>query len=221
MLAKDLVTDVIPRLKTSDTGAQALSWMDHFRISHLPVVNSLDFLGLISDADIYSVSDTSVPIGNHKLSLFSPYVFQDQHVYDVLELVGRLKLTVIPVLNHRKEFVGCITQQTLVQRMPVLVSADQPGAVVILTMTVHDYTLQEISRLVEENNARILSLCVYSPPETMELEVTIKTNTMEMASILRTFERFGYEVKATFREDEEVGNLYRSRYEEFMRYLNV
>ena len=86
MLAKDLISDVIPALKTSDSGQKALYWMDIFRISHLPIVNNEDFLGLISDKDIYDLNMSEDPIGNHTLSLFSPYVTDNQHVYEVMEL---------------------------------------------------------------------------------------------------------------------------------------
>ena len=100
MLAKDLMSDVVPSLKTSDTGIQALSWMDIFRISHLPIVNNNEFLGLISDKDIYNLNMVDEPIGNHRLSLFSPYVFEDQHIYEVIEVASRLKLSVVPVLDR-------------------------------------------------------------------------------------------------------------------------
>jgi len=43
MNAKNLISDVVPALKTSDTGAQALNWMEIFRISHLPIVNNKEF----------------------------------------------------------------------------------------------------------------------------------------------------------------------------------
>ena len=81
MLAKDLISEVVPALKTSDTGLRALSWMEIFRISHLPIVNNKEFLGLISDTDIYDLNMANEPIGNHHLSLFSPFVTSDQHIY--------------------------------------------------------------------------------------------------------------------------------------------
>jgi CBS domain-containing protein len=37
--------------------------MEIFRISHLPIVNNLDFLGLISDNDIYVMNQPEEPIG--------------------------------------------------------------------------------------------------------------------------------------------------------------
>lgn len=221
MLAKELVSDVVPCLMTSDSGAQALSWMDHFRVSHLPVVNNRDFLGLISDQDISTINDPTEPIGNHQLTLFSPFVYLDQHVIEVVQLVAQLKLSLIPVLNRQKEYVGSITLPDLTGYITQLTGFDQPGAIIILTMTVHDYSLNLLSRIVEENGAKIISQFVNSSPETMELDVTMKVNTTDIASILRSLERFDFNVKASFLEDDDQEQMYRNRYEEFMRYLNT
>ena len=74
MLARELISDVVTALKTSDSGTLALSWMEVFRIKHLPIVNHREFLGLISDSDIYDLNDPDEPVGNHNLSLQKPYV---------------------------------------------------------------------------------------------------------------------------------------------------
>ncbi len=87
MLAKELISDIVTALKTSDTGTQALAWMEVFRIKHLPIVNQRDFLGLISDADIYDLNNADEPVGNHNLSLEKPYVREDQHIYEVIEVL--------------------------------------------------------------------------------------------------------------------------------------
>jgi hypothetical protein len=73
MLARDLISEVVPALKTSDTAQTALNWMEIFRVSHLPIVNENDYLGLISDSDIYDLNQPGEPIGNHSLSLPRPF----------------------------------------------------------------------------------------------------------------------------------------------------
>ncbi|MEA1876300.1 MAG: CBS domain-containing protein [Bacteroidota bacterium] len=221
MLAKELISDTIPAVKTSDSGAQVLNWMDHFRISHMPIVNNSDFLGLISDKDIYSMDNPDEAIGNHPLSLFSPFVSANKHLYEVIELANRLKLTVIPVLDGDKEFLGVITLFDLRDRFAHLISADQPGAILVFSMTMHDYSLAEIARIVEENNVRILNANVVTIPDTTQVEVTIKTNKTDVNSIIRSFERYDYNIRAKFMDDEELDDMYRSKYEEFMRYLNT
>ena len=221
MLARDLISDIIPAVKTSNTGAEVLNWMEHYKVSHMPIVNHTSFLGLVSDNDIYSLDDPDVPIGNHSLSLFSPFVKSSQHIFEVIEIMKRLKISVVPVLNSENEYEGCITMYDLVDQFANLSSCDQPGAILVLKMTIHDYSLTEISRIVEENQAKILSSYVSSIPESTEIEVTLKINSTDVTSIIRSFERYDYNIEATYMENAEMEDMYKLRYEEFMRYLNI
>lgn len=221
MLAKDLISDIVPPVKTSDTGNEAITLMEDYRISHLPIVNNRDFLGLVSDSDIFGMEDQNHALGSSALSLFSPFVYEYQHIYEVIELIARLKLTLVPVLNEGKEYLGAIIIHDLVQQFAHLTAADQPGGILVLNMTARDYSLSEIARLVEENDAKILSLYVSSGPDTTEIDVTIKLNVFDLSSIIRSFERYDYSIKASFRDDDKMETLYKDRFEEFMRYLNV
>jgi CBS domain-containing protein len=221
VLAKDLISDVVPALKTSDTGLQALSWMDIFRISHLPIVNNLEFLGLISDKDIYDLNMAEEPIGNHKLSLFSPYVLMHQHIYEVIEIVSRLDLTVVPVLNEHKHYMGLITLNDLLHTFAGLSALKQPGGILELELNVNDYTLTQISQIVESNNARILSLYVSSPEDSTKLNITLKLSVTDVSSIIQTFNRYNYTVKASYMESDEMEDLLNNRFEAFMKYLSI
>lgn len=221
MLAKDLISEVVPALRTSDTGLQALSWMDIFRISHLPIVNNFEFLGLISDKDIYNLNMAEEAIGNHKLSLFSPYVLLNQHIYEVIEIVSRLKLTVVPVLDEQHHYQGLITLNDLLQNFANLSALKHPGGIIELEMGMNDYTLTEISQIVESNDARILSMYVSSPEDSMLMTVTLKVNTTDITSIIQTFNRYNYTVKASYMESDELEDLLHNRYEAFMKYLNI
>lgn len=221
MNAKNLISEIVPSIKTSDTGIQALNWMEIFRISHLPIVNNKEFLGLISDSDIYDLNMAEEPIGNHKLSLFSPFVTENQHIYEVIELVAQHKLTVIPVLNDKKEYLGLITLHDLLQGFAKLTAVDKHGAIIILELNANDYSLSEISQIVESENSKILSLYVSDSETSMKINVTIKLNTTDASRILQSFNRYSYEVKASYMEDNDLNNLYQNRFDEFMRYLNI
>ena len=221
MLAKNLMSDVVPALKTSDTGHQALSWMDIFRISHLPIVNEREFLGLISDKDIYDLNMVEEPIGNHSLSLFSPFIFTDQHIYEVIELASRLKLSVIPVLDRESNYQGLITIGDLVEHFADLSALKHPGGILVLEVNQNDYSLTEISQIVESNDAKILSLYISSSERTTLMDITLKINRTDLSSVIRTFERYEYSIKASYLKDEEEDRLYQDRYDLFMKYLNT
>lgn len=220
MLARDLISDSVPTVKTSDSGSEVLDMMDTLKVSHLPIVNHRNFLGLISDNDVYAFEDQDTAIGAHSLSLFSPFVREEQHIIEVLEVIKRLKISVVPVLKGA-DYLGCITQNDVLQEMARLVSADQPGGVLVFKMTIHDYSMTEMARIVEENQVRILSSFVETQGDTTELIVTIKINTNELSGVIRSFERYNYQLMGTFMESGQLDDMYQDRYEEFMRYLSI
>jgi len=221
MLAKEIISDVVPALRTSDTGLQALTWMDIFRISHLPIVNNQEFLGLISDADIYDLNMAEEPIGNHKLSLFSPNVRHDQHIYEVFEIISRLKLSAVPVLDDENNYLGLITLNDLIQNFADLSALKHPCGIIVLELNQNDYSLTQIAQIVEGNDAKILSLYVSSSPDSLKIDLTLKINTANVAPIIQTFNRYNYTIKASYMEDEAFDTLYHERYDAFMKYLSI
>ncbi|TAL67427.1 MAG: CBS domain-containing protein [Bacteroidetes bacterium] len=221
MVAKDLISEVIPSLKTSDLGQTALNWMEIFRISHLPIVNNQDFLGLISDADIYDMNKPDEPIGNHALTLFKPYVTAEQHIFEVIGLASRLKLSVVPVLDSNNHFKGVITTSDLIRHIAGISSMDQPGGIIVIELIERDYSLSQIAQIVESNNIKVLSMYITSPPESTKLEVTLKVNTGDLISVIRTFERYNYEVKTWVTNNDSMDGFYSERFDLLMKYLNI
>ncbi len=220
MIAKDLISDTIMPLQTSDTGIVALNWMEEFKVSHLPIVNNADFLGLISENDIYTLNSYEEPLGNHSLSLSNPYVTENQHVYDIIRQVYEQKLTLIPVVDEKNHYLGSITLQCLTKYFARLAAVDNPGGIIVLEMGIRDFVLSEIARIVESNDAIILSLYVMNLPDSTKMQVTIKVNKMDIAPIIATFNRFNYDIKASFFQKEYDQTL-NDRYDSLMRFLDI
>jgi len=221
MVAKDLISEVIPSLKTSDLGQTALNWMEIFKISHLPIVNNQEFLGLISDTDIYDMNQPNEPIGNHALTLFKPFVTTEQHIFEVIGLASRLKLSVVPVLDTKNNYKGVVTSNELIRNIAGISSMDQPGAIIVLEVIERDYSLSQIAQIVESNNVKILSMYITSSPASTLLEVTLKVNTSDLMSVIRTFERYNYEVKTWVTENDSMDRFYSERIDLLMKYLNI
>jgi CBS domain-containing protein len=221
MLAKELISDVVPALKTSDSGLDALNWMEVFRVSHLPIVNNAVFLGLVSDVDIFDMNKADEALGNHALSYDKPYVYEHQHIYDVIEIASRLKLTVVPVLNKYEEYLGLITQSELLGKFADLIAAHTPGGIVELELLPHDYSLSEIARIVEDTDAKILSLYVSQAHGGNQFSVTIKLNTTDLSSVLSAFERYEYAIKTTYAGNDTYDDTVKKNYDSLMRYLTM
>lgn len=221
MLAKDLLSDIVVALKPSDSGAMALRLMDEQRVFHLPVVKHKNLLGLISETAINSMGNLNQTISDSKIPLIRPYVLYTQHFYDVIRIMASEQLSLVPVLDQKNHYLGCITIERLAGLMADISAVKQPGGIIVLEVNNQSYSLSEIARIVESNDAKVLSAYITSFPESSRLEVTIKVNVLDISSVIQTFNRYNYIITASFSEDSKMDDLLESRYESLMNYLNT
>jgi CBS domain-containing protein len=178
-------------------------------------------LGLISDLDIYDLNKADEPLGNHALSYAKPYVYADQHIYDVVEVGSRLKLTVIPVLDKNEDYLGLITQSDLLHRFADLIAVHNPGGMIELELLPQDYSLSEIARIVEDADAKILSLYVSQPVGAERLCIAIKLNRTDLTPVISAFDRYDYSIKTTYMGDNAYDDTVKRNYDALMKYLNM
>lgn len=221
MLAKTMISDNILPLKTSDSAATALGMMEDYRVSHLPIVNEQDFLGLISDADIFNENRFDDPVGSHHLSITGAYVREGEHVYEVVEAFGKHHVTLLPVVDDKNHYLGVITLPTLAEFMAHITAVDNPGGIIVLEVNEKDYSLTEIAHIVEENDAKVLSLFLHSVPDSTKLEITLKLNRMDIGAVLQTFNRYNYLVMASFSDQDLYREGLKDRFDSLMNYLNI
>lgn len=221
MIASEIISNVVPILKRSDTCLQALGWMEMFRVSHLPVVEEHQYFGLLSDEEIYSHGDLNVPIGDLKIAVERTFVYEDLHIYDVIGLASSGLLSVVPVLDRNNLFIGSILLTDILHKIDKLLCVDQPGGIIILEVNSIDYSLAEIAQIVEYNEAKVLSCYATRTEDSRQVLVTIKVNTENITPLLDTFIRYDYTVKNSFVTGEEGENVLRDRYGLLMKYLNI
>lgn len=219
MVAETLLSQAIVPLRTSDTGEEALNMMDDFYVKHLPIVNNQQLLGVVSEDDIFNF-DVNEAVGSYSLSLVRPYVKRDDHLYEVMRILALNQLTVVPVVDYNDNYIGVITLEDLLRHFASTTPFSEPGSILVLEMNRRDYTLAEIARIIESEGSHILSCFVSSFPDSTLLEVTLKINRQSIQSIIATFERFDYKIKASFNETEYLDSL-KERYDAFIAYLNV
>ena len=220
MLAIELIADAILPVHTSDTVQKVIDRMVEFRIRHLPIVNEDQFLGLVSEDDLVETADFQTPIGSLALSLVNPYVREEQHIYDVIRLFYEQQLTVVPVLDVKKNYLGLISINAMNEYFARLTSVSQPGGIIVLEISNKNNSLAHMSQIVESDNAQILSSYVYAYPDSTRMEVTLKVNKQDISAIIATFLRYEYDIKATFNHTGDNDNS-KDRYDSLMNYLNL
>ena len=129
-------------------------------------------------------------------------------------------LTVIPVVDAEENYLGLITQEDLIQFYATSFSFTEPGSIIIIETNKRQYSLAEISRIIESENASILSSFLTSEDDSTNVLVTVKVSRQDISGIISTLERFEYIVKGSFTEEEYFDEL-QERYDSLMTYLNV
>lgn len=219
MRAIDLITEEIPPLKHTDTAQKALNWMEEFKVSHLPVLKKGNFVGVISESDILDKMEMDKTLDELFQHLPRPYALDSDHIYQVLAKIAEDKLSLIPILDHNEKYLGCTSVHHLLTLIANTGSIKESGGIIVLEMARNDYSMSQIAQIVESNDARILSSYIMSTPDSTNVEVTLKINQIELDRIIRTFERYGYNVKASFQKSDMEDDM-KFRYEALMNYLN-
>jgi acetoin utilization protein AcuB len=219
MNALELISYDIPPLKLSDSGTKALDWMEEFKVTCIPVINNGKYVGIIEESDVLDRNNPEDKIESYDLSFRKPAANQNQHFFELISLLVENEIDVLPVIDEQNHYTGLITVKNILQYFAKAISVANQGSIITLELNVNDYSLAEISKMVESNDAKILASFITSHTDSTKLEVTIKINKTEITRILHTFERFNYTVTASYNETEYHKDL-QDRYDEFMRFLN-
>jgi CBS domain-containing protein len=221
LLAEKLISDSLTSVNSAEKGKKALNSMDVYRVSHIPVVNGSKYLGLVSDKIIYDLNLLEVPLETQLDKLNTSHVHKDQHIFEVAILMYKLKLSVLPVLDADHYYLGAITLYDLARRFAKLFSLEEIGGVIVLEMNENNYSLSEIGKIVEGNDIKILSSFIDKKPGTNVMDVILKLDNDELSPLIQAFMRYDYNVKAVYLDQSEIGDLYKDRFEQFMKFMNI
>ncbi|WP_242923746.1 CBS domain-containing protein [Pontibacter liquoris] len=221
MIAEELINQMIPPLKLYDTVEKALRWMDEFRVNELPVVSNRKYLGLATELSLIELSDRAQQLKEIPLEYQDVHVQQHQHFYDVMEAAIKNKIQVVPVLDEEHDYIGIITINDTLAAFGQMSALQGQGSILVLSMAERDYSLSQISRLIEEENVKILSAYV-SPDELdpYQIKLTLKLNASDLTRIIATLERFEYRITAQFNDGSNY-DVGRDRLDMLLKYLDI
>lgn len=219
MQAHRLISSTIQSIHPDEDGNRALELMDLYRVNHLAVVKNDFYLGVISDKEIMNWPSTDEYLEEHLPNLASPHVLHNQHLFDIIEVLEQNNLSVVPVLDNEQQYQGVITNRKLLYTIANSAAIQSVGGVIVLQMNNNDYSMTEIANIIESNDTKILSSYVISKKDSTKMELTIKLNKTDITAIIKDLERYEYNVKASYKE-EDPNTDFVERYEQLMRFLN-
>ncbi len=221
MIARNYIDTNLPTINCNDAGNKVLDIMENFKVAHLPIVEEGDYIGLISDTVIYDLNLDSCCLDDREVALADKFVFENRHVFEVIQMARQFDLSVVPVLKADRNYLGAIKISHLQEKLCDYFSVNDLGAVLVLEVAINDYSLSQISQLVESNDIKIMSLYTFHNVDSNKLEVTLKLNASDISSVIETFVRYEYSIVGVFMDDSKLNDVYHSRYEQFMKYLSI
>ncbi len=222
MLAAELIDPMLPALKLTDTVGEALEWMQEHRIGQMVLTDQSEYKGLLSEDLLMDVADEDRPLADVMRLFEQVYAFENQHSLELLTLALENRLDVLAILNENREFMGTVSVNELLKNFARELGITEPGAILVLTIDERDYSLTEISRLIESNNVKIVgsyfSSAAYGMPDRSRL--TLKLNRRDIGPVVSTLERFGYTVESAF-ANTPIESIDQERLDLLLRYLNT
>lgn len=220
MLAAELNNNIIPQLKLNDSVGKALQLFSDFKVSHLPVVSEEKYLGLVSEDDLLDAVNKKLTIEAFQDDFIVTSINENEHFLKAVNISNQYQTTVVPVVSTDKELIGTITAQALLKALGNFSGSQEIGGIIVLEVQRIQFSISEISRIVESNDATILHLNTTVHSETGLLTVTIHLNKKELSAVVAAFERYEYDVVYYFGE-EKFDNELNTNYLHLMNYLDI
>ncbi len=215
-----LLNDLKPLADTDQVGV-ILDTMEELKFSHLPVVDQdRIYLGVVCEDDLLEVSEEGDTLGKHSHLLKSFSVDQKANLFDAIKIIGEGNLSLLPVVNEDKRYVGYLSTSEVIQDLGRDLTFSADGGVIVLKVPVRDYQLTQIAQIVESEDARITGLHMSNSSDSDHISICLKINQTDLSRIIKSFERYNYIIVEVFHEsifDENVAD----RYEAFMKYINT
>ncbi|MEP5614352.1 MAG: CBS domain-containing protein [Cyclobacteriaceae bacterium] len=220
MIAEQLINYMVPPLKPLDDITRAKQWMDEFRVKELPIVDEGKLLGFVSEELLYDTEILHSEVGSYPLIGQSVFVAPWKHYYDILKILSENKMDVVAVVDNM-EFKGVVLKDDILQEFSNTAIVNSAGAIIILQTTLKEYSLADISRIVEMNGSIVLGANVRpNTDDPSQIEIVIRINSQDVNQISNGLNKSGYTVISSFNTgdnsfDEE------ERYGLLMKYLNT
>ena len=138
---------------------------------------------------------------------------------DVLEVFAKNHTNVVPVLDDNNYYLGYYELEDIVKFFHETPFLKEQGGIIVVKKSALDYSMSQITQIVESNNGKLLGLFV-SEADIESVQVTIKIALGSMNDIIQTFRRYNYEIVSEHHEDNYLNNL-KERSEYLDKYLNM
>lgn len=215
---KDYITNDFKAIDAQETIGSVQDFFGDLSFSHFPVIEDEVFIGSISAEDIETF-DSDKKISDYKYVLEHFFARVDMIWLDVLEVFAKNHTNLVPILDENNKYVGYYEIEDIIKFFHETPFLKEPGVIIIVRKNTIDYSVSQITQIIESNNAKISGLFI-SNSDVDTTEITIKITLGSLKEILNTFRRYNYEIISEHNEDNYIKSL-KERSDYLDKYLNM
>lgn len=218
MYIQDQIITAVPIFEVSETLKEVIKFFEETTYSHVAVTENGVYLGLLSENDL-PCFEPEKSIEDFRYELDSFFVTKEKAWLDVLEMFSRNEANILPVVDENQLILGYYDLEDIVSVFIDTPFFKEPGAILVVSTGVKDYSFSEIAQIVESNNARLLGAFI-TDSENDVVQITLKIGTQNMNEVAQTFRRYNYTIVFGNSDDQFLEDL-KQRSDYLEKYLNV
>ena len=212
------ITNDFRAIDSQETIASVQDFFADLSFSHFPVVENGIFIGSIASDDVETF-DTDKKIIDYKYTLERFFARKSMIWLDVLEIFAKNHTNVIPVLDENNTYTGYYEMEDIMKFFQETPFLKEQGGIIIVQKGLLDYSMAQVTQIVEINNGKILG-CFVSEADLENVQITVKVGVGPMNEIIQTFRRYNYEIISEHQEDTYINSL-KERSDYLDKYLNI
>lgn len=219
MNIQDHILGTLPVFKLTDTLGKVIAFFEETTFSHASVEDNGVFLGLLSENDL-GCFEAEKTVEDFRYQLETFFVTKETQWLDVLEKFSKNESNILPVLDlPSNRILGHYDLNDIVSLFIGTPFFTEPGGILVVSKGVKDYSLSEVSQIVESNNGRLLGAFITDSQNDL-VQVTLKINGANLNEVIQTFRRYSYTIVFGNNDDQLLEDL-KGRSAYLDKYLNV
>lgn len=205
-------------IKSNETIFEVRGFFEEENYSHFPVIEDNIYIGSITKDDVESF-DLDKKVSDYRYSL-EPFFVRNSTIWiDVLAVFAKNNSNIVPILDENNQYIGYYELENVVKFFYETPFLKENGSTIIVRKPVLDYSMSQITQIVESNYGKLLGLFI-SDSDFGKVEITVKISSGEINEIVQSFRRYNYEVISDHQEDNFM-KILKERSEYLEKYLSI
>lgn len=217
MFIRDYISKDYPAANISDSIEEVSEMAKEFGYTHVFIKEKGVYVGAISQLFLEDSPEGKLRSLEIHFEKFA--IQEDGNLLDTIKLFHIFNSNVVPVIDKEERYLGYVSCDDIFSEFSRYPLFSENGAMITVQANGRDYSMSEITQIIESNNAKIYGCYISAMSENYH-QITIKFSSDNLASIGETFERYGYTIVHKFYNDEKE-ELFKDRFGFFQKFLEI